>query len=68
MSYKVANWGDNLSGNTGDDCIEIGRHNSPLSASKSLCAVEGCLSKGFAGLFSTRPCLQFDRNRGVSLT
>ncbi|XP_015867659.3 defective in cullin neddylation protein AAR3 isoform X1 [Ziziphus jujuba] len=60
LSYKAANWGD--------DCTEMSRHNSPLSASKSLCAVEGCLSKGFAGLFSTRPCLQFDRDTGVSLT
>lgn len=48
-----------------DDCMEIVKH-SPLSSSKSPCAVEGCLSKGFAGLFSTPSCLHFDRERRVS--
>ncbi|KAF3444801.1 hypothetical protein FNV43_RR14494 [Rhamnella rubrinervis] len=51
-----------------DDCMEMSRHNSPLNASKSPCAVEGCLLKGFAGLLSTHSCLEFDRKRGVSLT
>ncbi|XAR51725.1 hypothetical protein NMG60_11006438 [Bertholletia excelsa] len=39
-----------------------------LGGSKSPCAVEGCLSKGFAGLFSGRSCLQLDRERRVSYT
>lgn len=46
-------------GNTVDECMEIIIHSSPLNSSKSPCAVEGCLSKGFAGLF---------RERGVSFT
>ncbi|XP_044504351.1 defective in cullin neddylation protein AAR3-like [Mangifera indica] len=37
----------------GDDSMEIIKHSSPFGSSKSPCAVEGCLSKGFAGLFST---------------
>ncbi|KAK3036622.1 hypothetical protein RJ639_030191 [Escallonia herrerae] len=54
-------------GNGSDDCMEIVKHssphNSPLGCPKAPCAVEGCLSKGFAGLFSRRSCLQFDRER-----
>lgn len=56
----------NASWSAADDCMEIAKHNSPLGCSRSPCAVEGCLSKGFAGLFSGRPCLQLNRNRGVS--
>ncbi|XP_028760081.1 uncharacterized protein LOC114718803 [Neltuma alba] len=37
-----------------EDCNGIARNNSPLCSSKSPCAVERCLSKGFAGLLSTR--------------
>ncbi|KAJ0042859.1 hypothetical protein Pint_19207 [Pistacia integerrima] len=44
---------DNPPESASDDCMEIAKHNSPLGSSKSHCAVEGCLSKGFAGLFST---------------
>ncbi|XP_075651387.1 defective in cullin neddylation protein AAR3 [Castanea sativa] len=65
---RPANWEDNPPGNSTDDCMEITRHNSPLCSSKSPCAVEGCLSKGFAGLLSTRVCLQFDQERRVSFT
>ncbi|XP_059670349.1 defective in cullin neddylation protein AAR3 isoform X2 [Cornus florida] len=55
-------------GNDTDDCMEIGKQNIPLGCSKSQCAVEGCLSKGFAGLFSSRSCLQFDQEIRVSFT
>ncbi|KAL5739070.1 hypothetical protein ACOSQ2_028250 [Xanthoceras sorbifolium] len=51
-----------------DNCMDIVKHNSPIGSSKSPCAVEGCLSKGFAGLFSTRSYLRFDRERRVSFT
>ncbi|EEF30533.1 defective in cullin neddylation protein AAR3 isoform X2 [Ricinus communis] len=59
---------DNPPGNSSSDCMEIIKQNSPLGSTKSLCAVEGCLSKGFAGLFSTRTYLQLDRERRVSYT
>ncbi|KAK1383612.1 Defective in cullin neddylation protein [Heracleum sosnowskyi] len=39
---------------------------SPLRGTKSPCAVEGCLSKGFAGLFSTQSRVPFGRERRVS--
>ncbi|XP_068302432.1 defective in cullin neddylation protein AAR3-like [Pyrus communis] len=68
MSCIPANWDDTTSGNTVDDSMETVRHSSPLNSSKSPCAVEGCLLKGFAGLLSTRSCLQFDRERGVSFS
>lgn len=68
-AHKPAAWVVNHSaGNATDDCMEIVRHNSPICSSKSPCAVEGCLSKGFAGLFSTSAYLQFDRERRVSFT
>lgn len=51
-----------------DEPMEMNRHNSPLSCSKSPCAVEGCLTKGIAGLFSNRSCLQVSNTRGVSYT
>ncbi|KAF7135430.1 hypothetical protein RHSIM_Rhsim08G0070200 [Rhododendron simsii] len=66
--HQFAKWGGNPHGKASDDCSEIGKPNGLLGCSKSPCAVEGCLSKGFAGLFSGRSCLQFDRERGVSYT
>ncbi|XP_051140498.1 defective in cullin neddylation protein AAR3 [Andrographis paniculata] len=51
-----------------DDGTETAKHSSPFSSSKSQCAVEGCLSKGFAGLLSGHSCLQFDQDRRVSYT
>lgn len=39
---------------------------SPLWGTKSPCAVEGCLAKGFAGLFSTQSRVPFGRERRVS--
>ncbi|KAL6139754.1 hypothetical protein ACLB2K_058056 [Fragaria x ananassa] len=56
MSYVPAN---DIPGNHADECMDIIRHSSPLNSSKSPCAVEGCLSKGFAELL---------RERGVSFT
>ncbi|KAI9153506.1 hypothetical protein LWI28_012446 [Acer negundo] len=58
----------NSSKSSCDDCMEAVKQNSQLGSSKSPCAVEGCLSKGFAGLFSTRSYLRFDRERRVSYT
>lgn len=50
-----------------DGCMEAGKNNSQLGSSPP-CAVEGCLSKGFAGLFSRRTYLRFDQERRVSST
>ncbi|XP_015063647.1 DCN1-like protein 2 [Solanum pennellii] len=47
---------------------EMAKANSPLNHSASPCAVEGCLSKGFAGLLSGPSCLQFDKERRTSYT
>lgn len=63
---RPVNQEENPPGSSGDDCMEIVRHNSPLGSAKSPCAVEGCLSKGFAGLFSARSYLQVDRGRRLS--
>ncbi|CAL5325050.1 hypothetical protein CsSME_00004218 [Camellia sinensis var. sinensis] len=68
VTDKPVNWVENLLGNASDDSMDIVKHNGMLGCSKSPCAVEGCLSKGFAGLFSGRSCLQFDRERRVSYT
>ncbi|XVF58283.1 hypothetical protein PTKIN_Ptkin07bG0052500 [Pterospermum kingtungense] len=38
---------------TSDDCMEVVKHSSPMCSSKSPCAVEGWLYKGFAGLSSS---------------
>lgn len=52
--------------NAAVECTEMFKHNSSFGCSKSPCSVEGCLSKGFAGLLSCRPCLQFSGERRVS--
>ncbi|XP_074286571.1 defective in cullin neddylation protein AAR3 [Silene latifolia] len=39
-------------GNASNEELTTVKVNSPLFSSKSPCAVEGCLSKGFSGLFS----------------
>ncbi|KDP27157.1 hypothetical protein JCGZ_19856 [Jatropha curcas] len=67
-SRRPLNWEDNPPGNSAGDCMEVIKHNSPMGSTKSPCAVEGCLSRGFAGLFSTRSYLQLDRERRVSYT
>lgn len=48
--------------------LEMVKANSPLNHSASPCAVEGCLSKGFAGLLSGPSCLQFNKERRTSYT
>lgn len=48
--------------------LEMVKANSPLNHSASPCAVEGCLSKGFAGLLSGPSCLQFNEERRTSYT
>lgn len=63
IPYKTANWEDEKMEN---DNVENSKCISPLNASKSPCAIEGCFSKGLAGLFPTRSCLQFKRERRVS--
>ncbi|XP_047958164.1 defective in cullin neddylation protein AAR3 isoform X1 [Salvia hispanica] len=39
-----------------------------LDYAKSVCSVEGCLSKGFAGLLSGHSCLNFEQDRRVPYT
>lgn len=46
--------------------LDMGKYNNLLGHSK--CAVEGSLSKGFAGLLSNGPCLQFEKKSRVSFT
>ncbi|XP_027352312.1 uncharacterized protein LOC113863092 [Abrus precatorius] len=65
-AHGEVDWEDNPPGNTSEDCMETSRQNSPLCSSMSPCAVEGCLSKGFAGLLSTRSYVQFGRERRAS--
>ncbi|CAN4079385.1 unnamed protein product [Withania somnifera] len=61
---QSVHWSENQSQGT----LEIAKANSPLNHSASPCAVEGCLSKGFAGLLSGPSCLQFDKERRTSYT
>ncbi|XWS44311.1 hypothetical protein CRYUN_Cryun15aG0034200 [Craigia yunnanensis] len=51
--HRSVNGEDNPPQHSSDDCMEVVKHSSPMGSSKSPCAVEGCLSKGFAGLFSS---------------
>lgn len=68
ISHRPLNLEDNPLGDSAGDCMEVIKQNSPMGSTKSPCAVEGCLSRGFAGLFSTRSYLQLDRERRVSYT
>ncbi|KAG6779315.1 hypothetical protein POTOM_015688 [Populus tomentosa] len=68
IDYRALNWEDNPPGNSASDGMDITKQNNSLGSMKSPCAVEGCLSRGFAGLFSTRSYLQLDRERRVSYT
>lgn len=68
VDYRALNWEDNPPGNSASDSMDITKQNNSLGSMKSPCAVEGCLSRGFAGLFSTRSYLQLDRERRVSYT
>ncbi|KAK8566009.1 hypothetical protein V6N13_021084 [Hibiscus sabdariffa] len=54
IAYRSVNREDIPVQNSSDDCMEIAKHSSPMCSSKSPCAIEGCLSKGFAGLLSSR--------------
>ncbi|XP_004491813.1 defective in cullin neddylation protein AAR3 isoform X2 [Cicer arietinum] len=58
-AYGVDDWENNPQ----EECMETSRQSS---SSKSPCAVEGCLSKGFAGLLSTSSYVQFRRERRAS--
>ncbi|KAF8378455.1 hypothetical protein HHK36_029795 [Tetracentron sinense] len=61
---RPENWEHNPLGNATGGFMEIVKTNGQLGSSNSLpCAVEGSLSKGFAGLLSTGPCLQFNQKR-----
>lgn len=64
FSNQSVHWTENQS----QGYLEIAKANSPLNHSASPCAVEGCLSKGFAGLLSGPSCLQFDKERRTSYT
>ncbi|XP_043703221.1 defective in cullin neddylation protein AAR3-like isoform X3 [Telopea speciosissima] len=57
---KPTNWEGDPPENDADSTLEF--------SSNSQCAVEGSLSKGFAGLLSTGSCLQFDKKSSVSST
>ncbi|XP_074376688.1 defective in cullin neddylation protein AAR3 isoform X2 [Apium graveolens] len=54
---------DNVQLSNADEFMESSIKQSPssLRGSKSPCAVEGCLAKGFAGLFSTQSRVPFGR-------
>jgi len=62
----AADFEDYAQGNTAEDFMETSTQNSPLCSSMSPCAVEGILSKGFAGLLSTRSYVQFSGDRRAS--
>ncbi|XP_022134354.1 uncharacterized protein LOC111006635 [Momordica charantia] len=68
MAGKPVNLEINLPASTADESMEMVRHNGAVACTKSPCAVEGCLSKGFAGLFSTRSFLRLDQERKASFT
>ncbi|CAK9142506.1 unnamed protein product [Ilex paraguariensis] len=65
---KFMNRGENPPGRVTDECQEIVEHNSSLGCSKYPCSIEGCLTRGFAGLLSSRSCLQIGRRGRVSYT
>ncbi|KAL3597057.1 hypothetical protein D5086_008694 [Populus alba] len=48
IDYRALNWEDNPPGNSASDGMDITKQNNSLGSMKSLCAVEGCLSRGFA--------------------
>ncbi|GAB4831659.1 hypothetical protein Ancab_005671 [Ancistrocladus abbreviatus] len=59
---------ENPPGSAADGLMETVKQNSAFCSSKSGCAVEGCLSKGFAGLMSSGLSMQFEQERRVSYT
>ncbi|GAB2287841.1 hypothetical protein Dimus_022196 [Dionaea muscipula] len=67
MEEQWASHKENIASIASDDLPEIAMQNSTFCfGGKSSCAVEGCLSKGFAGLLSSRSSVQFDKKRRVS--
>ena len=61
IDYRPLNWEDNSPG------MDITKQNNSLGFMKSPCAVEGCLSRGFAGLFSQLVPIYNLTGRGESL-
>ncbi|KAJ6403570.1 hypothetical protein OIU84_015478 [Salix udensis] len=61
IDYRPLNWEDNSPG------MDITKQNNSLGSMKSPCAVEGCLSRGFAGLFSQLVPIYNLTGRGESL-
>lgn len=61
-------WGQDQVNTGADDCIGVVKQTGPLECTRSPCSVEGCLSKGFAGLLSGQSCLKFDQDRRASYT
>ncbi|XP_071702937.1 defective in cullin neddylation protein AAR3 [Rutidosis leptorrhynchoides] len=74
MDYKRRHTDDDIAGNLVNragpnyDSVETFKQNSQLGSSKSPCAVEGSLPKGFAELFSSLSSSQFDRETRVPYT
>ncbi|GAA0148734.1 ubiquitin-protein ligase [Lithospermum erythrorhizon] len=53
LSGSIFKCGKNIHGNSSSDCMEMIKPTNSFPSTKSQCAVEGCLAKGFAGLLST---------------
>lgn len=51
-----------------EDSIRHNNNSGLGSGSKSPCAVEGCLAKGFEGLLSSGSRMQFGRDTRLSFT
>ncbi|KAJ8749996.1 hypothetical protein K2173_013911 [Erythroxylum novogranatense] len=68
IDHLPLSWEDNPPVNSSGDSMDITKQSSSLGCTKSPCAVEGCLSKGFAGLLSSPSYLRLDRERRVSYT
>ncbi|KAL1538705.1 DCN1-like protein isoform X2 [Salvia divinorum] len=66
-------WGDNqqagqdlcTSNSSYASCKRRNMYLREFDCAKSICSVEGCLSKGFAGLLSGHSCLSFEQDRRV---
>uniref|UniRef100_A0A7N0ZZ79 Defective in cullin neddylation protein n=1 Tax=Kalanchoe fedtschenkoi TaxID=63787 RepID=A0A7N0ZZ79_KALFE len=63
---KCAGTAEILSGPVFHSCSGYTKQNNSSKPSKSPCAVEGCLSRGFAELHSDSSGLQFQQERRVS--
>ncbi|XP_023550121.1 DCN1-like protein 1 [Cucurbita pepo subsp. pepo] len=67
MGCRPVNLEVNLPSCTADANTDMVRPNGAVGC-KAPCAIEGCLSKGFAGLFSTCSVLGLDQERKASFT